>query len=667
MDLTDFIRLHHIRTPNIMWFLGAGASAAANIPTAWNMIWDFKRALYCAAQRVPISACEDLGDPILRDRLQQHFEGLGVFPPSGADEEYTVYFEQMYPDEADRRRYIERMIADATPSYGHHVLAAMMKLDMVRVIWTTNFDRVVEDAAMPVLGGTGRLVVSDLDHATVAREALNEGRWPLLVKLHGDFQSRRLKNTVEELREQDEELRRALIHACGRFGLAVVGYSGRDDSIMRAVEAVLEIDGGFPHGLYWFHRSDGPPLARVMKLIERAARAGVNAHLIEIETFDELFGDLMTLVQDLPENLQRRLDSRARRRTDAPVPAFGNSYPVIRLNALPITSAPEVCRRVKCGIGGAKDVRDAVAKAGAGIVAGRRKSGVIAFGPDTEVRRTFTDHGIELFDVQPLQQYKLQYEDSAETGMVLEALTRALDRERPVRALQRGSRRFLVVDPKRLSNPLLQPLTDAVNAITGTVPGAGLRWIEAVRLRLDQRLGRLWLLLLPTVRLQRTDDNDRFAVGHDFIRERLARRRNSETDVVLNAWVHLILGGEGIADLAAFGIEEDQGIDARFTIAPMTAFSRKFVPQRNRNTRSAAYTCCSRIASQEAASWLMTPAKQRRTRHGYPVMGASQSRSSPSTRNARRTARVTRWRACCATAPTVIHWSIGSWVLSVWV
>ncbi len=52
---------------------------------------------------------------------------------------------------------------------------------------------------MPVLGGTGRLVVTDLNRAELAREALNEGRWPLLVKLHGDFQSRRLKNTVDEL------------------------------------------------------------------------------------------------------------------------------------------------------------------------------------------------------------------------------------------------------------------------------------------------------------------------------------------------------------------------------------------------------------------------------------------------------------------------------------
>lgn len=578
MNVTEFIRLHHIRAPNIMWFLGAGASAAANIPTAWNMIWDFKRSLYCAAQRVPISTCQNLGDPVLRHQLQQYFDGLGTFPSEGADEEYAAYFEEMYPDEGDRRRYIERMIANATPSYGHHALAVLMKLGKVRVIWTTNFDRVVEDAAVPVLGGTGRLVVSTLDQATMAREALNEGRWPLLVKLHGDFQSRRLKNTGDELGEQDEELRRALIQACGRFGLAAVGYSGRDDSVMRALEAALETDGSFPMGLFWFHRSDGPPLPRVTQLIECAQAVGVSAHLVEIQTFDELLGDLMVLIEDLPAEVQERLDPRARRRTDAPVPPAGDSYPVIRLNALPITSAPEICRRVKCGIGGAREVRDAIDRSDADIIAGRRKSGVIAFGLDTDVRRTFGEHGIELFDVQPFQRHKLRYEDSTETGMILQALSCALARERPVLRERRRARHLLVVDGNRSHDPLLQPLARAAQRLSGMVPKTDLRWAEAVQLRLDQQLGRLWLLLLPTIWVQRSDDDEAYARGREFLRERLARRRNSEYNNLLNAWVHLVLGGNGETEISAFGIAAHEGVDARFTISPMTAYSRRFVP-----------------------------------------------------------------------------------------
>src|SRR5712691_5109858 len=35
----DFARRFSQRGGNLMWLLGAGASAAAGIPTAWDMIW----------------------------------------------------------------------------------------------------------------------------------------------------------------------------------------------------------------------------------------------------------------------------------------------------------------------------------------------------------------------------------------------------------------------------------------------------------------------------------------------------------------------------------------------------------------------------------------------------------------------------------------------------
>ena len=578
MDVSDFIRLHHIRSPSIMWFLGAGASAAAGIPTAWDMIWDFKRGLYSAAQRISLSACEDLGDPVLRERLQRHFDGLGNFPTLGADDEYAVFFERMYPDEADRRRYIERRIADGTPSFGHQALAALLAIGRVRVIWTTNFDRLVEDAAVSVLRSTGHVVVADLNRSTLAREALNEGRWPLLVKLHGDFQSRRLKNTVEELREQDEELRRALIHACSRFGLAVVGYSGRDDSVMRALESALETDGAFPAGLFWFHRSDGPPLPRVQQLIERASAAGIGAHLIEIETFDELLGDVMLLVDDLPPELRQILDPRARRLTEAPVPPPGGSYPVIRLNGLPITSVPAVCRRIKCEIGGARELRDTVEAAGSEVIVGRRHSGILAFGPDAELQRVFSLHSIESFDVNDFQSHKLRYPDSVETGMILEALTRSLARQRPVRVevrRSRNSRYWLTADAEHSEDPLLTPLLNATRDVGGTIPRSTLRWAEAVQLRLDHRLGRLWLLLLPSIWIERSDDPTAAEIAREFGRERLAMRRNAESNMVLDAWVHLVLGGGEQTELSAFGLTEGDGIDACFSLGTMTAFSRR--------------------------------------------------------------------------------------------
>jgi len=157
------------------------------------MIWDFKRTLYCAAQKISIRSCSDLGSPVLRARLQRYFDSIGGFPPENSDDEYAHYFEVTYPAEPDRRRYIEGLVSAASPSYGHIALAALLKLDKVRIVWTTNFERMAEDAAILLLGSSGRLVAATLDTPQLAMQAMNEGRWPLLVKLHGDFQSRRLK------------------------------------------------------------------------------------------------------------------------------------------------------------------------------------------------------------------------------------------------------------------------------------------------------------------------------------------------------------------------------------------------------------------------------------------------------------------------------------------
>lgn len=108
MDLPGFLRLHGLRVPSLMWLLGAGSSAAAGVPTAWHMIWEFKRPIFCSEERVPLAACEHLSDPAVRERIQRHFDSADGHPPLDDASEYAHYFELAYPDEGDRRRYSTR-------------------------------------------------------------------------------------------------------------------------------------------------------------------------------------------------------------------------------------------------------------------------------------------------------------------------------------------------------------------------------------------------------------------------------------------------------------------------------------------------------------------------------------------------------------------------------
>jgi hypothetical protein len=90
------------------------------------------------------------------------------------------------------------------------------------------------------------LTTVTFDAPDLAAQSIASERWPVEVKLHGDFRSCRLKNTNNELGRQDAILRLALLEASKRFGLVVAGYSGRDTSIMETLTEAVNARGAVP-------------------------------------------------------------------------------------------------------------------------------------------------------------------------------------------------------------------------------------------------------------------------------------------------------------------------------------------------------------------------------------------------------------------------------------
>jgi len=70
----DFARRFSLRAANLMWLLGAGASAAAGVPTAGDMVWEFKQQLFISQRRVSPQAVADLSSPGIRAQLQAHID-----------------------------------------------------------------------------------------------------------------------------------------------------------------------------------------------------------------------------------------------------------------------------------------------------------------------------------------------------------------------------------------------------------------------------------------------------------------------------------------------------------------------------------------------------------------------------------------------------------------
>jgi hypothetical protein len=566
IEADDFARRFSRRAANLMWFLGAGASASAGIPTAWDMIWDFKQQLYISQRRVSPQMVADLSSSAVRVQLQAYIDASEDLPSLGDPDEYAALFEAVYPAEMDRRTYLDAKMDGAKPSYGHLALATLMRAQLTRLVWTTNFDPLVADACATVYGTTGRLTTVDLNAPELAAQSIGEGRWPIEVKLHGDFRSRRLKNTTDELRHQDARLRRVLVDSCRRFGLVVVGYSGRDDSIMDALEEALEQEDAFPAGLFWMQRGNDPPLPRVGQLIAKATDAGVEATLVPVENFDETLRDLVRLINSLDTTVLDEFATERRRWSEAPSPGGSLGWPVVRLNALPVTQSPSVCRRVVCQIGGYAEVREAIEEAAVDILATRTRAGVLAFGADTDVRAAFEPYDITEFELHTIETRRLRY-DSGERGLLREALARALVRAHNLDVIRRRSTDLLApADPE---NSVWRTLRRQVGNLTGTVESySDLRWREGVGTRLDWADDRLWLLVEPRIVFDGITDDTKAAAA-DFARERTVRRYNRQLNDLIAFWAGL-LAADG-DDLRALGVSD--GVDAVFRLSSDTGFS----------------------------------------------------------------------------------------------
>lgn len=562
ITLDDFARRFALRAPNLMWLLGAGASASAGIATAWDMIWDFKRQLYCSARGVSPKAVEDLSDPAVRRRLQDFIDNQPGYPAPDTPEEYAQLFEAVYPSEVDRRTYIDAKVSGASPAYGHIALATLMRAGRLPIVWSTNFDSLITDGAARVYGTTSALTTVALDAPELADQAINAGRLPVEVKLHGDFRSRRLKNTTEELRAQDRHMRATFKAQCGRYGLVVAGYSGRDESVIEALEDALDGATPFPSGLLWLTR--GNPLPRVVQLIECARAGGVEAALVPIEHFDEVLVELVRLMPDLDTAALDELSAQRRRRTPARPPGRRSGWPVVRSNALPVLEHPATCRLVDCTIGDTREVRAAVEAAGAEVLAVRSGGGVLAFGSDAEVRRAFANHGISSMDLHSLAPHK-----TTERGLLRDALALALVRERPLKLRRRRDEDLLI--PTRPADPVFSSIDALVPGMTGTVPATKLLWMEGVAVRLEFFDNKLWLLVEPRPIVQRTDDRAHGRIGSSWARERSARRYNRQWNDLVAAWGQLLVGdGE---HLRAFGLSD--GVDAAFRLSATTAYSHR--------------------------------------------------------------------------------------------
>ena len=203
------------------FLLGSGISRPAGIPTGWEITLDLVERLAGTYEE----ACE----PSPVDWFQRKF---------GQPPDYSVLLGELAKTRAERQQLLwpyfevnkqEREEGLKQPTAAHHAIAQLAAQGYVKVIITTNFDRLTESALREA--GIEPAVLNSPDDL---KGALSLPHIQCCVfKVHGDYLDTRIRNTPDELDEYPEEINRFLDRVFDEFGLVICGWSATWDGALR--------------------------------------------------------------------------------------------------------------------------------------------------------------------------------------------------------------------------------------------------------------------------------------------------------------------------------------------------------------------------------------------------------------------------------------------------
>jgi hypothetical protein len=260
--------------------LGAGISRGV-VPTGWEIIETLVGRIAGVSGDTP------------ERPIEWYQERFGEYPS------YSRVLEVLSPASPGRvgvlRPFFEPGVTEgvdaevAGPTAAHRAIARLVKAGLIKVVVTTNFDRLLE-----------RAFEDEGVHPTVlSTPSSMKGALPLhqqsacIIKIHGDYLDPSFLNTGDELATYDPEVDRILKRVMDDYGLVICGWSAEWDVALRHV---IEERSNRRYPTYWVNPSR--PTDNAESLV---------AHLdaIVASTSDIFFSVLQDTVKSLVAMAQR--------------------------------------------------------------------------------------------------------------------------------------------------------------------------------------------------------------------------------------------------------------------------------------------------------------------------------------------------------------------------
>lgn len=258
--------------------IGSGISRSAHIPSGWEV--EEKLIQKLGASR-GITESDDWHQ-WYKDKYQQSASyssllGEIVKTPTERVQLMKSFFEPTNE---------EKEVGWKTPTKAHLAIARLAKEGYVRVILTTNFDRLLEKAFE--LEGITPQVISH-EGAISQATPIVHSKMPTIIKINGDYIDCQFRNTTEELDEYPEQMKLYLRRIFEDYGLVTCGWSGEWD------KGLIEIINSATHSRYnSFFAHFGEAKNSIISLSRD--RSG---ELMPIKNADNLFSEIYEQVMGL--------------------------------------------------------------------------------------------------------------------------------------------------------------------------------------------------------------------------------------------------------------------------------------------------------------------------------------------------------------------------------
>ena len=216
---SELIISHSIFTNKKVYalFLGSGVSRSAGIPTGWGIVEHLIQKI--ASFR---------NEPCVPTPEKWFINTFNKEP------DYSNLLEELTSTQEERvnllRPYFEPNEEELTdklkqPTIAHRKIAALVKKGYIKVIITTNFDRLIENALREI--GVEPTVISNPNHVENAMPLMHSDI--TVIKINGDYLDTKFLNIKSELSKYDDKLEELLKEVFENFGLITCGWSAKWD------------------------------------------------------------------------------------------------------------------------------------------------------------------------------------------------------------------------------------------------------------------------------------------------------------------------------------------------------------------------------------------------------------------------------------------------------